>query len=64
MPRKSPETKPIVVPLKMPPQLKADIERVTKKSRHLTEQAVMKLALEKGLDAVEKMFAKPEEQAA
>lgn len=54
----------VTIPLRMPAEMKADIERVTIKSRHLTEQAVMKLALEKGLGVVEAMFTKPAKQAA
>ncbi len=58
MPRKA-GGKSVVIPIKMSTDLKAEIERVTSLAKHLTEQAVMKLAIERGLNAVEAMFKNP-----
>lgn len=66
MPKNSnakPKQKVSVIPIRVPNDMKQDIERVSQKAR-LSEADIMRLAIERGIGAVEKMFAKPQEQAA
>jgi len=60
----SKKVKPVtaVIPVRLPDDLQTRIRELSKKSR-LSDQDVMRMALDRGLSAVEKMF-EPAEQAA
>ncbi|HVX56941.1 MAG TPA: hypothetical protein VHA37_04365 [Candidatus Saccharimonadales bacterium] len=53
----------VVVPLRVPTDLQVRIRATSDKSR-LSDADIMRLAIERGMEAVEKMFASPDKQAA
>lgn len=53
----------MVVPLRVPPDMGTQIKKIAH-ANHLSEADIMRLAIERGITAVERMFAKPEQVAA
>lgn len=55
----------VVVPLRVPPEMQKQIRTLSDKAR-LSDATIMRLSIERGIAAVEKMFATPipAEQAA
>jgi predicted transcriptional regulator len=49
--------------VKMPDELRKSVQQLADR-KHLPEGAVMRLAIERGLPLIEKMFAAPSEKAA
>ena len=53
----------VIVPLRVPPDMQKQIRTLSDKAR-LSDADIMRLAIERGMTAVEKMFERPAEQAA
>ena len=53
----------VVVPLRVPPEMQQQIRSLSDKAR-LSDADIMRLAIERGISAVEKMFVLPGERAA
>jgi predicted DNA-binding protein len=53
----------IVVPLRVPPDMQKQIRGLSEKAR-LSDADIMRLAIERGIGAVERMFEPQSEQAA
>lgn len=51
------------IPLRLPDEMKSKVSTVAEKSG-LSEADIMRLSIERGIAAVEKMFSQPDEQAA
>jgi len=60
---KNKKTAKSMVPLLIPADMKANLERISQQSG-LSEADVMRLAIKRGLGRVEKMFATEEKKAA
>jgi predicted DNA-binding protein len=61
MSKKSKSSHPI--PVRIPEDMQEQIRRISKKSR-LSEADIMRMAMDRGLSAVEKLFEPPAAQAA
>jgi predicted transcriptional regulator len=51
------------IPIRLQPHVKRDVKRLAQK-KQLSEQAVMRLAIEHGIPLLEKLLEKPVEAAA
>lgn len=63
MSRERNKSNPVTIPIRMPGDMQTKIKAISKKSR-LSEADVMRMALERGLTTVEKMFEQPASAAA
>lgn len=64
MSRKRSKTKDaVVMPLRVPQDMQKQIRTLSDRAR-LSDADIMRMAIDRGLAAVEKIFAKSEEQAA
>jgi len=61
--KQSKTTKTVVIPLRLPRDMHQQIRTLSAKT-NLTDAAIMRLAIERGLANVETMFAKPTTKAA
>jgi predicted DNA-binding protein len=55
--------KPQIVPLRVPKEMREKIRSLAEKS-HLSDADIMRMAIERGLGALDQFFTTPEKQAA
>lgn len=53
---RSKKSGPAVIPIRMPDDMQAKVKALSQKAR-LSDADIMRMALDRGLEAVEKMFA-------